>query len=111
MNAPLMELFGRGSCRTFRPAKGEPWPWDTDKLRGKSAKDKLADAESLAKSICHTCPVKQECLEYGLSEDTRYMQPNNIYGEKTPEERAVLLGCDIKWISGQRRLVFNEEVR
>lgn len=106
-----MELFGRGSCRTFRLTPGEPWPWDTDKLRGKSGQEKLADAENLAKSICHTCPVKRACLEYGLSEDTREMQPNNIYGEMTPEERAELLGCDIKWISGSRRLIPHEEVR
>lgn len=44
-----------------------------------------------AKAICHTCPVRQQCLDWAMANEhgtawTRY----GIYGGLTPDERAQL---------------------
>lgn len=40
-------------------------------------------AVSLAKSLCNTCPVVDECLAFAI--ETR--QPDGIWGGMTPKER------------------------
>jgi len=37
-----------------------------------------------AKKICATCPVREECLEFGLTE------PIGIWGGLTPKERRIV---------------------
>jgi WhiB family redox-sensing transcriptional regulator len=38
---------------------------------------------TLAKAICGSCPVREECLAFALTNDTGY----GIWGGTTPEER------------------------
>ena len=42
--------------------------------------------EAQAKSICHTCPVKEPCLEFAMETNQRY----GIWGGHTDKERASL---------------------
>ncbi len=42
--------------------------------------------ESHAKSICHTCPVKEPCLEFAMDTNQKY----GIWGGHTDKERGSL---------------------
>jgi len=97
------DWMNEGSCRSYVPATGSPWPWDTDHLRGKHAAEIMARREGVAKGICASCPVRDRCLTEGLMLDVATDMPDGIWGGKTPEERAPLVGKGIKWISGMRR--------
>ncbi len=46
-----------------------------------------ARRERLAKSICSSCPVRQECLEYALS----IPEPHGIWGGMNESERRRLV--------------------
>ena len=50
-------------------------------------KDEKEERETLAKSICRTCPVKRECLDYAL----RIREPHGIWGGLNETERKVML--------------------
>jgi WhiB family redox-sensing transcriptional regulator len=39
-----------------------------------------------AKAICDSCPVKQKCLEFALSNEEEF----GIFGGTTPQERKVM---------------------
>jgi WhiB family redox-sensing transcriptional regulator len=52
--------------------------------RGKTRRDRVA----AAKRICHQCPVIAQCLEHAL----RVREPYGVWGGRSEEERAVLLG-------------------
>jgi hypothetical protein len=105
MRLKSMSRHNRPSCRGYKPVEGQPWPWDTDRLRGKDAPERMATAEALAKSICAGCPLKGTCLALGKDQDLTTLEPNGIYGGLNPEERAAELGATIVWMSGARRLV------
>ena len=51
-----------------------------------SVKEKR-DREDSAKAVCHTCPVREECLEYALDAREGY----GIWGGLTELERKALL--------------------
>jgi WhiB family redox-sensing transcriptional regulator len=40
-----------------------------------------------AKAICDSCPVKQKCLEFALSNDEEF----GVFGGTTPQERKNLV--------------------
>lgn len=94
----------RAACASYTPAASEPWPWDTDMLRGRQAQEIMADRTATAKRVCAGCPVRDRCLTEGLLQDVETDTPAGIWGGNLPEERAEILGKKIKWISGMRRL-------
>jgi WhiB family redox-sensing transcriptional regulator len=49
--------------------------------------DETGRGAQYAKSVCSTCPVQTECLEYAVKNDIQY----GIWGAKTPGERSVLV--------------------
>jgi WhiB family redox-sensing transcriptional regulator len=49
--------------------------------------DETARSARYAKSVCSTCPVQTECLEYAIENDI----PFGIWGAKTPRERSMLV--------------------
>lgn len=53
--------------------------------QGESELEKQA-REMQAKSICHTCPVKESCLEFAMETNQKY----GIWGGMTDKERASL---------------------
>jgi WhiB family redox-sensing transcriptional regulator len=53
--------------------------------QGESELEKQA-REMQAKSICHTCPVKEPCLEFAMETNQKY----GIWGGMTDKERASL---------------------
>ena len=53
--------------------------------QGESELEKQA-REMKAKSICHTCPVKEPCLEFAMETNQKY----GIWGGMTDKERASL---------------------
>jgi WhiB family redox-sensing transcriptional regulator len=59
------------------------------------APDDLA-ATNLAKAVCESCPVVDECLSFAI--ETR--QPDGIWGGFTPKERARLRR---QWLEELRR--------
>jgi WhiB family transcriptional regulator, redox-sensing transcriptional regulator len=50
-------------------------------------KEEKEAREARAKSICRTCSVKRECLEYAL----RIREPHGIWGGLNEMERKVML--------------------
>ena len=50
-------------------------------------KEEKAERESRAKAICHTCSVRQPCLEYAL----RIREPHGIWGGLNETERKAVL--------------------
>lgn len=68
----VWEEAGKAACRGK-----EPSIWDTP-----------GGDEQLAKSICSTCEVQQECLQMALNSNIRY----GILGGTTPEERRSIIG-------------------
>jgi WhiB family transcriptional regulator, redox-sensing transcriptional regulator len=51
-------------------------------------KEEKSDREGRAKSICATCSVRRDCLDYAL----RIREPHGIWGGLNELERKVLLG-------------------
>jgi WhiB family redox-sensing transcriptional regulator len=51
-------------------------------------KDEKLERESRAKAICHTCPVKRECLDYAVS----IREVHGIWGGLNEVERKQMLG-------------------
>lgn len=52
-------------------------------------KDDREARETKAKSICRSCPVRRECLDYAL----RIREPHGIWGGLNEAERRSLLGA------------------
>lgn len=50
-------------------------------------KDEKLDRETRAKSICTTCSVKQECLDYAVA----IREPHGIWGGLNESERRALI--------------------
>jgi len=50
-------------------------------------KDEREAREARAKSICHSCPVQRQCLDYALS----IREPHGIWGGLTEAERRQLI--------------------
>lgn len=71
--------------RSIRNAKGVPceampsvfFPEDIPD------KDRRAVATSLAKALCHRCPIMNECFAYALESNQRH----GIWGGTSPDER------------------------
>lgn len=51
-------------------------------------KDEKAEREALAKSICATCAVRKQCLDYALA----IREPHGIWGGLNELERKALEG-------------------
>jgi hypothetical protein len=98
----------RAACAAYVPEPGEPWPWDTDRLRSRRARQAVRQQTQLARMICATCPVRKACLAYGMELDYQTGLPEGTWGGESPEDRARLLGGSIKWISGIRRLQYED---
>jgi WhiB family transcriptional regulator, redox-sensing transcriptional regulator len=64
-----------GSCRGMDPAIFFP-----------SARSRRAIDEALAKAVCNTCPVVNQCREYAIDA----AEPYGVWGGLTPLERAML---------------------
>ncbi len=101
-----LDWMDRGACRGYKPAPGEPWPWDTDPITGVPRPQKVAaEAKRLAtaRRICAGCPVMDQCLDYGIQVDHEANYPEGIWGTLTPDERAEYQGLRIRFQSGSRR--------
>ena len=46
----------------------------------------------MAKKVCTGCPVRMDCLKYGLEVDEQVSGRHGVYGGLTGEERARLVG-------------------
>ena len=80
--APTLDNYGwqfYGACRGEDPEKF----FLENNLRGKDKVKKI----SIAKSICRTCPVVRECLEFSIKAEVRY----GIWGGLDEEQRAEIL--------------------
>jgi WhiB family transcriptional regulator, redox-sensing transcriptional regulator len=53
-------------------------------------KDEKLERENRAKSICATCSVQKDCLDYAL----RIREPHGIWGGHNELERRALLSTD-----------------
>ena len=75
----MMSWREKGTCwgKTTSPKNDFWYPEDDDP--GKQNKIRIA------KSYCKVCPVKQECLEFAISNEEDY----GIWGEMTARERRV----------------------
>jgi WhiB family redox-sensing transcriptional regulator len=75
------EWFDRAACRE----QGVPvqlfYPSDSGSSDGKLGLNRFRDSELAAKQICRDCPVRSECLTYGLDE------PFGVWGGRTYRER------------------------
>lgn len=47
-----------------------------------------------ARGICDTCPIRERCLDYAMDREARlgYRHRAGMWGGKTPEERAAMVG-------------------
>jgi len=74
--------------------------WFPDIPRGPKP-DNTPDPWANARTICNTCPVKDDCLEHALSNDERH----GMWGGTTPEERRRILNGprprSCRWCGGR----------
>ena len=69
-----------GACRNLAAASDFYPP-----LHGERKHERLA-RERRAKSVCATCPVRLQCLQYAVAADERY----GIWGGLNQDERRLL---------------------
>jgi hypothetical protein len=62
------------------PCESYPNLWFPEDIPSPGAR---RNAELIAKELCDTCPVKQQCFEYALETHQEY----GIWGGTTPDER------------------------
>jgi len=48
--------------------------------------------EQAACAYCEPCPVREECLDYALANDTADLRFRGVAGGMTPRQRAALVG-------------------
>lgn len=75
VSAGSIEWQHLAACRGERAAFYPP-------LQGESKSERLT-RERIAKSICETCTVRDECLDHAIDHDERY----GIWGGLTDSER------------------------
>lgn len=83
------------ACKDYDPAL-----WETDRIMGPGGYRKMAEREATAKAICETCPVQNQCLNYGVGIGIELGLVDHIYGGLTPREQAAELGVVIRFSSG-----------
>jgi len=71
----------RAACRGEKLASFFSPPFQSERREIKIRRERLA------KSICSSCPVRQECLEYALS----IPEPHGIWGGLNETERRRLI--------------------
>lgn len=75
------EWHQQAACRDHEFRRGEIDPWHPDGDR-----QRVRDAVTYAKAVCHGCPVRAECLDEALAEKAQY----GIRGGLTAPERVRL---------------------
>ncbi|GAB3483669.1 WhiB family transcriptional regulator [Nocardiopsis coralliicola] len=65
-----------GACRSYDPELFFPV----------SSAGPASESTDLAKAVCRSCPVAQECLQWAL----RAGEADGVWGGTTPEERRYL---------------------
>lgn len=90
----------RAACGKYLPAPGELWPWDTGLLRGKGAALRMKEREDHAKAVCATCPVRADCLDFGIYQAIENDIVEGIWGGLNPQELAATLGVRLRFSSG-----------
>lgn len=67
--------------------------WQIDAACGTDNQDlffsELASKVTRAKNICASCPSRQKCLDFAISEDVEF----GIFGGMTPAERKALVNA------------------
>lgn len=85
----------RASCLYHDPAL-----FDTERLYGPDGARRMRAREVMAKTICATCPVREECAEYGVEVAIEFDAIEQIYGGYTPKELAAAVGSRLTFVSG-----------
>lgn len=85
----IFDFDTKGVCHNMPPLKKDQ-PWYPFYGQDGESRGAAVEREEVAKSICHTCQVKDICLRFALERESS-SRVNGVFGGKTEDERIEIL--------------------